>query len=260
VPFSVAFSSHFFPLKTQMSGTTTTITISLNETSARKVFSHVLSHPHADVSGALLCGAVSSSSSQNNNNNNREIVDAMPLFHCESIDCAAMNEIALTQVQKYAKTREMRICGVYFASGNFNNTNSSGNVNSDGSGDLLPDRAKGLADAIGKAASSEGGGGGEVDEVQCLLLDAGKLKPFLDATLDSKNDEQTTVVVAAPFRVFSGSNYSNNGGELKRRANAVVRCCSNALPSSSERREPVYDFDDHFDDIGKDWRNNTKEA
>ena len=246
-----------------MSGTTTTITISLNETSARKVFSHVLSHPHADVSGALLCGAVSSSSSQNNNNN-REIVDAMPLFHCESIDCAAMNEIALTQVQKYAKTREMRICGVYFASGNFN-TNNNSNVNSDSSsGDLLPDRAKGLADAIGKAASSEGGGGGEVDEVQCLLLDAGKLKPFLDATLDSKNDEKTTaVVVAAPFRVFSGSNYSNNGGELKRRANAVVRCSSNAfaLPSSSsERREqPVYDFDDHFDDIGKDWRNNKKE-
>lgn len=253
-----------------MSGTTTTtITISLNETSARKVFSHVLSHPHADVSGALLCGhAVSSSSQNNNNNNNREIVDAMPLFHCESIDCAAMNEIALTQVQKYAKTREMRICGVYFASGNFNNTNNNNsNVNSDSSGDLLPDRAKGLADAIGKAASSEGGGGGEVDEVQCLLLDAGKLKPFLDATLDSKNDEKTTtaVVVAAPFRVFSGSNYSNNGGELKRRANAVVRCSSNAfaLPSSSSERrreQPVYDFDDHFDDIGKDWRNNTKEA
>jgi len=244
-----------------MSGTTTTTTtttISLNETSARKVFSHVLSHPHADVSGALLCGAVSSSSSQNNNNNNREIVDAMPLFHCESIDCAAMNEIALTQVQKYAKTREMRICGVYFASGNFN-TNNKSNVNSDSSGDLLPDRAKGLADAIGKAAaaSSEGGGGGgEVDEVQCLLLDAGKLKPFLDA-------KTTTAVVAAPFRVFSGSNYSNNGGELKQRANAVVRCSSNAfaLPSSSsERRQPVYDFDDHFDDIGKDWRNNTKEA
>ena len=243
-----------------MSGTTT---ITLNETSARKVFSHVLSHPHADVSGALLCrSAVSSSNTTTttttNNNNNGEIVDAMPLFHCESIDCAAMNEIALTQVQKYAKTREMRICGVYFASGNFNNTNSSGNVNSDGSGDLLPDRAKGLADAIGKAASSEGGGGGEVDEVQCLLLDAGKLKPFLDATLDSKNDEKTTAV-AAPFRVFNGSNYSNNGGELKERANAVVRC-SNAfvLPSSSEQQR-VYDFDDHFDDIGKDWRNNKKE-
>jgi len=151
----------------------------------------------------------------------------------------------------------MRICGDCFAIGNFNANNNS-NVNSDSSGDLLPARAKGLADAIGKsaAASSEGGGGGgEVDEVQCLLLDAGKLKPFLDA-------KTTTAVVAAPFRVFSGSNYSNNGGELKQRANAVVRCSSNAfaLPSSSERRQPVYDFDDHFDDIGKDWRNNTKEA
>jgi hypothetical protein len=247
-------------------GTTTTISISLNETSARKVFSHVLSHPHADVSGALLCrSAVSSSNTTTTTtNNNREIVDAMPLFHCESIDCAAMNEIALTQVQKYAKTREMRICGVYFAGGNFNNNSSSGDVSersSDSSGDLLPDRAKGLADAIGKAAAaSEGGGGGgeDVDEVQCLLLDAGKLKPFLDATLDSKNDAKTTAV-AAPFRVFNGSNYSNNGGELKERANAVVRC-SNAfvLPSSSEQ-QPVYDFDDHFDDIGKDWRNNKME-
>ena len=192
----------------------------------------------------------------------------MPLFHCESIDCAGMNEIALTQVQKYAKTREMRICGAYFAGANFthkkNKNNDSGDVSersSESSGDLLPDRAKGLADAIGKAAaaSSEGGGGGGDDgvDVQCLLLDAGKLKPFLD-DIDSKNDENTTVN-AAPFRVFHGSNYSNNGGELKERANAVVRC-SNAfvLPSSSEQ-QPVYDFDDHFDDIGKDWRNDKKE-
>jgi len=240
-----------------MSGTTSTIT--LNETSARKVFSHALSHPHADVSGALLRSSSSNSNNNDNNinNNNRllEIVDAMPLFHCESIDCAAMNEIALTQVQKYAKTREMRICGVYFAGGNFNNNNDN-NSGSFG-GDVLPNRAKGLADAIGKANASEGGGGDEQD-VQCLLLDAGKLKPFLDAIDYSKNVE----FVAAPFRVFNhGSNYnSNNGGELKERANAFVRC-SNAfvLPSSSERRRTVYDFDDHFDDIGKDWRNDKKE-
>jgi len=242
-----------------MSGTTSTIT--LNETSARKVFSHALSHPHADVSGALLCS--SSSKDDDNNNNNRllEIVDAMPLFHCESIDCAAMNEIALTQVQKYAKTREMRICGVYFASGNFNNNNENDSGSFGGGGnDLLPNRAKGLADAIGKANASEGGGGGDEQDVQCLLLDAGKLKPFLDAIIDySKNVE----FVAAPFRVFNhGSNYNSNngGGELKERANAFVRC-SNAfvLPSSSERRRTVYDFDDHFDDIGKDWRNDKKE-
>lgn len=239
-----------------MSGTTSTIT--LNETSARKVFSHALSHPHADVSGALLCSSSSNSSNKNDNNNNNklEIVDAMPLFHCESIDCAAMNEIALTQVQKYAKTREMRICGVYFAGGNFNNNNENDSGSFGGGNDLLPNRAKGLADAIGKANASEGGGGGDEQDVQCLLLDAGKLKPFLDA-IDSKNVE----FVAAPFRVFNhGSNYnSNNGGELKERANAFVRC-SNAfvLPSSSERGT-VYDFDDHFDDIGKDWRNDKKE-
>jgi hypothetical protein len=245
----------FFP-KIIMSGTTSTIT--LNETSARKVFSHALSHPHADVSGALLCSSSSNSSNKNDNNNNNklEIVDAMPLFHCESIDCAAMNEIALTQVQKYAKTREMRICGVYFAGGNFNNNNENDSGSFGGGNDLLPNRAKGLADAIGKANASEGGGGGDEQDVQCLLLDAGKLKPFLDA-IDSKNVE----FVAAPFRVFNhGSNYnSNNGGELKERANAFVRC-SNAfvLPSSSERGT-VYDFDDHFDDIGKDWRNDKKE-
>ena len=237
-----------------MSGTTSTIT--LNETSARKVFSHALSHPHADVSGALLCSSSSNSNNNDNNNNKLEIVDAMPLFHCESIDCAAMNEIALTQVQKYAKTREMRICGVYFAGGNFNNNNDNDSGSFGGGNDLLPNRAKGLADAIGKANASEGGGGGDEQDVQCLLLDAGKLKPFLDA-IDSKNVE----FVAAPFRVFNhGSNYnSNNGGELKERANAFVRC-SNAfvLPSSSERGT-VYDFDDHFDDIGKDWRNDKKE-
>lgn len=240
-----------------MSGTTSTIT--LNETSARKVFSHALSHPHADVSGALLCSASSNSNKNNDNDNNRllEIVDAMPLFHCESIDCAAMNEIALTQVQKYAKTREMRICGAYFAGGNFNNNNDNNNGGGGGGDLLLPNRAKGLADAIGKANASEGGGGGDEQDVQCLLLDAGKLKPFLDA-IDSKNVE----FVAAPFRVFNhGSNYNSNngGGELKERANAFVRC-SNAfvLPSSSEGGT-VYDFDDHFDDIGKDWRNDKKE-
>ena len=86
-----------------------------------------------------------------------------------------------------------------------------------------------------------------------LLLDAGKLKSFVE-------DPSSTL---APFRVFSRSESNNKsdecgfggGSALKERADKIVR---GPLASADERRRwfdrNVADFDDHFDDVSKDWR------
>ena len=218
----------------------TTTSVELNAPSASKVFSHVLKHPHSDVSGVLL----TSSSPRKDDAKHHHVVvlDAIPLFHCESIDASAMNEIALAQTHKYARSKNMSVCGMYFANGNFNNN---------GEKEKLPDRAKGLADAIENSVLEEEEGKRRHVPIHCLLLDAGKLKSFVESSRST-----STSSTLAPFRVFSSAARSDgSGAELKERADIPAR----VVPSSLERRfdRNVADFDDHFDDVSKDWRNTT---
>ena len=221
--------------------------VQLDPTSCSKIFSHVFKHPHSDVSGLLL----TSSSSSVEDKDATNVLDAIPLFHRESIDCAAMNEIALAHAHTYATSKNARICGLYFANG--------GNFSSEEEEEekllLLPEsRAKGLADAIAHNTHE--------DEARCvyvLFVDAGKLKSFVE---ESSRSSSTTLL---PFRVFSreSNNENNNtksggGSELKARSDIPARVC---VPDADERQRrfdrDVADFDDHFDDVSKDWRNTT---
>ena len=226
--------------------------VQLDPTSCSKIFSHVFKHPHSDVSGLLL---TSSSSVEDKDATN--VLDAIPLFHRESIDCAAMNEIALAHAHTYATSKNARICGLYFANGgNF----GSREEEEEEKLMLLPEsRAKGLADAIAHNTTHE-------DEAPCcvyvLFVDAGKLKAFVE---ESSRSSSTTLL---PFRVFSRESNNENttttksggGSELKARSDIPARVC---VPDADERQRrhwfdrDVADFDDHFDDVSKDWRNIT---
>ena len=222
---------------------TTTGSVQLDPTSCSKIFSHVFKHPHSDVSGLLLTSSVEDKDATSRD---VTVLDAIPLFHRESIDCAAMNEIALAHAHTYATSKNARICGLYFANG--------GNFSSEEEEKLLPDRAKGLADAIAHNTHE--------DEARCvyvLFVDAGKLKSFVE---ESSRSSSTTLL---PFRVFSreSNNENNNtksggGSELKARSDIPARVC---VPDADERQRrfdrDVADFDDHFDDVSKDWRNTT---
>jgi len=225
--------------------------VQLDPTSCSKIFSHVFKHPHSDVSGLLLTSS-SSSVEDKERDVTTKVLDAIPLFHRESIDCAAMNEIALAHAHTYATSKNARICGLYFANG--------GNFSSEEEEEekllLLPEsRAKGLADAIAHNTTHD-------DEARCvyvLFVDAGKLKAFVE---ESSRSSSTTLL---PFRVFSreSNNENNNtksggGSELKARSDIPARVC---VPDADERQRrfdrDVADFDDHFDDVSKDWRNTT---
>ena len=254
-----------------MSTTTTTKkTVELDPSSCSKIFSHVLKHPHSDVSGLLLTSEEDDDTDDdkdakktNDDDDVVRVLDAIPLFHCESIDCAAMNEIALAHAHAHATSKNARICGMYFANGrNFTTLYTSNNNNDEKEEEeeeqllLLPDRAKGLADAIEQHNTTRDDKERGVRMYWYLLLDAGKLKSFVE-------DPSSTL---APFRVFSRSESNNKsdecgfggGSALKERADKIVR---GPLASADERRRwfdrNVADFDDHFDDVSKDWRNTT---
>ena len=226
--------------------------VQLDPTSCSKIFSHVFKHPHSDVSGLLLTSS-SSSVEDKERDVTTKVLDAIPLFHRESIDCAAMNEIALAHAHAHATSKNARICGMYFANGR-NFTTFTRNEKEEEQL-LLPDRAKGLADAIAHNTTHD-------DEARCvyvLFVDAGKLKAFVE---ESSRSSTTTLL---PFRVFSReSNNENNttksggGSELKARSDIPARVC---VPDADERQRrfdrDVADFDDHFDDVSKDWRNTT---
>ena len=145
-----------------------------------------------------------------------------------------MNEIALTHIQKYANTSHpngtMRVGGLYFANGNLY-------------AGVLPDRAQGLAEAVGGARNG----------IRCVLLDP--------TAFDAETKNVSTSKSSSPFKVFkSNNNNANNMNfELKEQDKGTVKVVLapplDDLDAASTNTKDVCDFDDHFDDVGKDWRN-----
>lgn len=204
-------------------------TLHFSSLAHRKVFAHIRKHPNSDVSGALLV--------REDDKDNAFIEDAIPLFHSESGNVSVLNEIALTHIQKYANTSHpngtMRVGGLYFANGNL-------------CAGVLPDRAQGLAEAVG---------GGARNGIRCVLLEP--------TAFDAETKNVSTSKSSSPFRVFkSNNNNANNMNfELKEQDKGTVKVVL-APPlddldavSTDTNTKDVCDFDDHFDDVGKDWRN-----
>ena len=111
---------------------------------------------------------------------------------------------------------------------------------------MLPDRAQGLAEAVG---------GGARNGIRCVLLEP--------TAFDAETKNVSTSKSSSPFRVFkSNNNNANNVNfELKEQDKGTVKVVL-APPlddldaaSTNTNTKDVCDFDDHFDDVGKDWRN-----
>jgi len=228
---------HFYPRKKQMREENTKEgeeeIIHFSSLAHRKVFAHILKHPNSDVSGALLV--------REDDKDNTFYEDAIPLFHSESGNVSVLNEIALTHIQKYANTSHpigaMHVGGLYFANGNI--------YAGKGGKGVLPDRAQGLAEAVG---------GGARNGIRCVLVHP--------TAFDAETKKVSTSKSSSPFRVFksNNNNANNNNFELKEQDKGSVKVVLappldrlDALPPTNTKE--VFDFDDHFDDVGKDWRN-----
>ena len=211
-------------------------TLHFSSLAHRKVFAHIRKHPNSDVSGALLV--------REDDKDNAFIEDAIPLFHSESGNVSVLNEIALTHIQKYANTSHpngtMRVGGLYFANGNLY-------------AGVLPDRAQGLAEAVGDGARNG---------IRCVLLEPmafveQRANRGLDMGYIGSTEKVSTSNSISPFRVFK-NNANNNNFELKEQDKGSVKVVLAPpldLDAASTNTKNVCDFDDHFDDVGKDWRN-----
>ena len=111
----------------------------MNKLALTKIITHSLSHYHNDVVGLLLENANDDDDRRQNTSSSSssesEFLDYCPMFHTETINISSMNEIALAQIDSFAKQRKMRIAGVFASEANGENLN-------------VPDRVLGLFEAL----------------------------------------------------------------------------------------------------------------
>eukprot|EP00118_Oscarella_pearsei_P007357 m.35636 g.35636 ORF g.35636 m.35636 type:complete len:209 (+) comp32151_c1_seq1:5149-5775(+) len=187
-----------------------------------KVVLHTCKHPFKAVNGVLL-GAIDQPSGK------EAIIivqDVVPLFHL-ALGLTPMLELALTQIEIYAKEKGMKIVGYYQANEHLK--------------DLSPDLiAQRICDKIGDVIQLP---------VCLLMVDNEKLRPNsrecalkLFDRLDGKNWKEVPDV--------SGQRVLVGGVESLQ----IV----NSLMATDDQRKLV-DFDQHLDDTSKDWRNPSLE-
>jgi hypothetical protein len=212
----------------------------MNKLALTKIITHSLSHYHNDVVGLLLENANDDDDRRQNTSSSSssesEFLDYCPMFHTETINISSMNEIALAQIDSFAKQRKMRIAGVFASEANGENLN-------------VPDRVLGLFEALKEMRGQR--------KMRLLMFDLRRMKPWMDENND--DNDVTSATLNGPFRVFE---YVQESGDLKELVGSTVKCerVNVFLNSSSannihEDSRHVFDFDDHFDDIANDWRN-----
>ncbi|KAF6145986.1 hypothetical protein GIB67_033345 [Kingdonia uniflora] len=182
-----------------------------------KLVLHALKHKSTAVNGILIGRLIN-----NNNNNLVEISDAIPLSHSQ-IGLLPTLEIALIHIEEQFVSQGLSVVGYYHANDRFDDS-EVGNV------------AKKIGDHICRY----------FPQAALLLLDNKKLQslpkgnPILQLhTRDqSKNWKQAGLAAGSVLTVKEPS------------ANVVL--LDYIL---TEKWESIVDFDDHLDDISKDWLN-----
>ncbi|KAG5053469.1 hypothetical protein AAZX31_02G283700 [Glycine max] len=183
-----------------------------------KLVLHSLKHPTSAVNGVLI-GRISAS------NDVVEIADAVPLFHSH-IPLLPQLEISLIMIEEYFSAKGLNIVGYFHA-----------NERSDDS--ELGSVAKNIGDHICRY----------FPQAAVLLLDNKKL----DALKKSKD---RSAIMQLYVRDTSKNwklvqSDGNNRFSLKEPSANLVLLDYIA----SEKWNDVVDFDDHLDDISKDWLN-----
>ena len=203
--------------------------IELSSRAYSKMILHAAKYPHCAVNGVLIASKrrvknISSNAAENNSNKMLVITDAVPLFH-QNLGLTPMTEVALAQVDSTAALNGRNIVGFYHANEHFE----------DVSVDTFSQR---IADKIASASS---------DEASVLV------------TLDNR---RLGVMMSHPAILVSVAEKKNGGGSWKRvednseqfsleegAVEAIAAMIQKGLP------EQLVDFDNHLDDVAKDYLN-----
>lgn len=197
----------------------------LRQTAYVKLVLHALKHTTCAVNGVLI-GRVEIAGDDGKSTTTVEVTDCVPLFHGQ-LGLLPMLELALSQVDEHlatGKDSSLQIVGYYHANEQFDNYE-------------LSSVAKKIGDHIARHCPQAG----------ILLLDNRQLGAL------AKGNSKAPVV---QLYVRDGSSWRLSGpGGLRLKDATANSILSDYIKEERERR--VVDFDDHLDDVSKDWLNPT---
>ncbi|CAM8949727.1 unnamed protein product [Rhodiola kirilowii] len=184
-----------------------------------KLVLHALRHQTSAVNGVLI-GRIDSS-------NVVEIVDSVPLFHTvTSISLLPSLEISLLLIEEYYSNKGLTVVGYFHANERAEDVELSG-------------VAKNIGDHIYKY----------FPQAMILLLDGKKLQVV------TKGKDRSPIMQL--YTRDSSRNWKQSESEGKNRLTLKEPSANAVLLDyiSTKKWEHIVDFDDHLDDISKDWLN-----
>jgi len=186
-----------------------------------KLILHALNHRTSAVNGLLL-GRLSSNT---DSNPVVEITESVPLFHSQ-IGLLPPLEIALIQIEEFYRAQGLEIVGYFHANERFDDV-ELGNV------------ARNIGDHIHRY----------FPQAALLLLDNNKLEAL------SKGKDRSPVVQF--YTRDSSKSWKQVGSDGSSRLTIKEPAANVVLLDyiSSQKGQDIVDFDDHLDDISKDWLN-----
>lgn len=195
------------------------VSMELSTRAAAIAIAHALRHATRETIGLLVMAADAGTSVD------ARVLDAIPLFHGDC-DASVYAEVALGQAMEWARERGGRVGGAYRAAAR--------------SGDDAPTAAaEGILDAIERSGGEVGG------RAVYVALDAASLE-----ALATSDEARSFAACASGERTLDGRATVERGREADVRA--LVR---RVIDPSAQDPLDVFDFDDHLDDLSRDWRN-----
>ncbi|XP_060199435.1 ER membrane protein complex subunit 8/9 homolog [Lycium barbarum] len=195
-------------------------TYEINQNAYIKLILHASKHKTNAVNGVLI-GRISG-----DDNNAVEITESVPLFHSQ-IGLLPPLEIALIMIEEYYCDKGLSIVGYFHANERFDDS-KLGNV------------AKNIADHIYRY----------FPQAAVLLLDNKKFETLSKEGKDRSPVMQLYTKDASRSWKLVGSDRSSRLKIKQPSANVVLLDYI-----SSGKWKDIIDFDDHLDDISKDWVN-----
>ncbi|KAK4386887.1 ER membrane protein complex subunit/9 [Sesamum angolense] len=189
----------------------------IHQTAYIKLVLHALKHRSAAVNGLLLGRASPDAAAV-------EIVDSVPLFHSQ-IGLLPPLEIALIMIEEYYGEKGLSIVGYFHANERYDDFE-------------LASVAKNIGDHITRY----------FPQAALLLLDNKKLEDL------PKGKERSPVM---QLYIKDGSSWKLGGSKGSNQLTVKETSANTVLLDyiSSEKWKSITDFDDHLDDISKDWLN-----
>lgn len=190
---------------------------SISQNAYIKLILHALKHKTSAVNGVLI-GRLSGDVV--------EITDSVPLFHTSQIGLLPSLEIALIMIEEYYSGQGLSIVGYFHANERCDDVELGG-------------VAKNIADHVYRY----------FPQAAVLLLDNKKL-----GALRNKKDAAPVVQL---YTRDSSKNWKQIESEGSKRITTKEPSANVVLLDfiSSEKWNDIVDFDDHLDDISKDWLN-----